>query len=217
MGEAEDRGSWAARHGASVLLAAAGLAMVAVGAFATGLAEAIAIALIVVGAGMFVLALLLPAVSEFEIGPGGFSAKLREREARLKPEGDRLSQLAGLLAGGPAEAEELLRRAIAETYLASGEVDPAVEARRQLVRLAPDRPEPAREAETPPSPAAPANVLSTLGTMPPEERGAVVLHVLEGLDPEAVARILNRPQDAVVPLIERGIATLGRLAVEGAR
>lgn len=216
MGEAEDRGSWAARHGASVLLAAGGLAMVALGAFATGLAEAIAIALIVVGAGMFVLALLLPAVSEFEIGPGGFSAKLREREARLQPEGDRLSQLAGLLAGGPAEAEELLRRAIAETYLASTDVDPAVEARRQLVRLAPDRPVPAREAQPAPTPAA-ATVLSTLGTMPPEERGAVVLHVLEGLDPEAVARVLNRPQDAVVPLIQRGIATLGRLAVEGAR
>jgi hypothetical protein len=206
LGQPDSGGSWAERNARSVLLGLGGVAMVALGVVITSLPEGIAIALIVVGAGLFMLALLLPVVSEFEIGPGGFSAKLTRREQALQGEGDRLAQLAGLLAGGEAEAEDLLRRAIAEAYLARE--DPAEVARRKLVEHAPEGPAGAG--------APPTDVLSTLRSMPPEERGATVLHLLEGVDPTEVARILRRPEEAVGPLIEKGIATLGRLAAEGA-
>jgi DNA-directed RNA polymerase specialized sigma24 family protein len=59
-------------------------------------------------------------------------------------------------------------------------------------------------------------VLGALGSLAPDERGATVLHLLEGVDLEELARLLRRPEEAVVPLIERGIATLGQLAANGA-
>jgi hypothetical protein len=192
----------------SILLGLGGVGMVLLGVF-LGLSDGVAIALIVGGAGLFLVAVLLPAVTELEIGPGGFSAKLRAREEELRADEDRLGQLAGLLAGGPAEAEELLRRAIAEAYLSRTGADPPAEARRQLVELAPEPP-PATEQR-------PADdVLGVLGSLARDERGATVLHLLEGLSPEDVARILRRPEEAVGPLIEKGIGALGRLAAEGA-
>jgi hypothetical protein len=201
-----ETGTWVERNARSVLLALGGMAMVALGVVITSLPEGIGIALIVVGSGLFMVAILLPFVSEFEIGPGGFSAKLGARQQALQGEGDRLAQLAGLLAGGSAEAEDLLRRAIAEAYLARE--DPSTVARRKLVEHAPEGPAGAG--------AAPTDVLGALGSLAPDERGATVLHLLEGVNPAEVARILHRPEEAVVPLIEKGIGVLGQLAAEGA-
>lgn len=97
------------------------VAMVALGTFASGLTDAVAIALIVVGAGMFFIGMLLPLLTEFQIGPGGFSAKLRERDqeiqATLDPEYESLARAAADLAGDPAAGKELLDRALVETYL----------------------------------------------------------------------------------------------------
>jgi hypothetical protein len=94
--------------------------MVAFGA-AAGLTDTVAIALIVVGSGMFFVGIFLPVLTEFQIGPGGFSAKLRERDhevqATLEPHTESLMSTAALLAGSPEAARELLDRALVETYL----------------------------------------------------------------------------------------------------
>jgi hypothetical protein len=94
--------------------------MVAFGA-AAGLDDPVAVALIVVGSGMFFVGIFLPVLTEFQIGPGGFSAKLRERDAEvratLEPHTESLMGTAALLAGSPEAAKELLSRALVETYL----------------------------------------------------------------------------------------------------
>jgi hypothetical protein len=95
------------------------LAMVAVGVAAH--AAEISVALIVVGSGMFFVGMLLPTLTEFEIGPGGFSAKLRERDhevrAALEPDEQSLMRAAIALAGTPEKGRELLDQALVETYL----------------------------------------------------------------------------------------------------
>lgn len=89
--------------------------------FTNHLTDAVAVALIVVGSGMFFIGMLLPTLTEFQVGPGGFSAKLRERDrevrATLDPSSDDLLQTAVRLAGDEKNAEELLERALVETYM----------------------------------------------------------------------------------------------------
>jgi hypothetical protein len=79
------------------------------------------VALIVIGAGMFFIGMLLPTLTEFQIGPGGFSAKLRERDeeiqATLDPHSESLMRTATALAGSEEEGEELLEQALVETYM----------------------------------------------------------------------------------------------------
>jgi hypothetical protein len=187
----------------STLLALGGVAMVAAGVF-SDLADAVAIALIVTGAGLFLVAVLLPLIGEFEIGPGGFSAKLSERTAALEREEDSLGQLAGLLAGDPDRGRELLTRALADALVASD--PPAAEVRRRLIALAPETP-----SKTGGDGRA-AAVVSLLGTLPPADRGAVLLHLLDGLTPEQVADLLRRPAPSVSSEIERGLRALSALA-----
>ncbi len=94
--------------------------MVGCGAFA-GLGDAVAVALIVVGAGMFFIGMILPTLAEFQIGVKGFSGKLRERDrefqATLDPDAERLMQTAIDLAGNPEAGKELLERALVDTYM----------------------------------------------------------------------------------------------------
>jgi hypothetical protein len=117
--------------------------MVALGSFnrPTG---TVSVALIVVGAGMFFVGMLLPALTEFQIGPSGFSAKLRERDqevrATLDPHSEDLMRTAALLAGSPEAGRELLDQALVETYLRWQQVKhegPADAVRRILGDLAP--------------------------------------------------------------------------------
>jgi hypothetical protein len=102
------------------VLALVSVAMVACGVFVEP-PEGVAIALIVVGAGMFFISMLLPMLSEFQIGPAGFSAKLRERDAEvrasLEPQADSLREAAVGFADDAKGGEELLERALVETYL----------------------------------------------------------------------------------------------------
>jgi hypothetical protein len=104
----------------------------------------VSVALVVIGSGMFFVGIFLPVLTEFQIGPGGFSAKLRERDqevrATLEPHTNDLLQTAEMLTGGNPEAgKELLERALIETYLrwreakAEGPIDTV---RRQLDLLA---------------------------------------------------------------------------------
>ncbi len=96
------------------------LAMVGFGAFSER-AEAVSVALIAIGAGMFFIGLLLPTLTEFQIGPSGFSGKLRERDqevqAALEPHSEGLLRTAVTIAGSPEKGRELLDQALVETYM----------------------------------------------------------------------------------------------------
>jgi hypothetical protein len=118
------------------------LAMVSFGAFAR--TDAVSVTLIVVGAGMFFIGTLLPALTEFQIGPSGFSAKLRERDEEvqttLEPHTESLMRTAVLLAGSPEAGQELLDKALIETYLRWQQAKregPAEAVRKHLGDLAP--------------------------------------------------------------------------------
>jgi hypothetical protein len=126
--------------------------MVAFGATA-GVNDSADVALIVIGSGMFFIGIFLPALTEFQIGPGGFSAKLRERDrevqATLEPHTESLMRAAALLAGDPAAGRELLDQALVETYLRWQQAKhegPAEAVLHQLENLAP-----AMGAEAPPT------------------------------------------------------------------
>jgi hypothetical protein len=101
-------------------LVALALLMVGCGAFA-GLGDSTSVALIAIGSGMFFVGIFLPALSEFQIGPGGFSAKLRERDeevrATLEPHAEGLMRAATAMVGDSAAGRALFERALLETYL----------------------------------------------------------------------------------------------------
>jgi hypothetical protein len=126
-----------------LILLALAVAMVAYGAFAET-TETVSIALIVVGSGMFFIGIFLPILSEFQIGPSGFSATLRERDREvqeaLEPHSENLMQTASLLAGNPEAGRELLEKALIDTYLQwheAKQVGPVDAVRRHLGNLAP--------------------------------------------------------------------------------
>lgn len=117
--------------------------MVVFGA-AAGLTSTVAIALIVIGSGMFFIGIFLPVLTEFQIGPSGFSAKLRERDREvqetLEPHTESLMRTAALLAGSTDVGRELLDRALVETYLQWQQAKregPAEAVLRHLGNLAP--------------------------------------------------------------------------------
>jgi hypothetical protein len=124
-------------------LLATALAMVAFGAFAIS-SDSISVALITIGSGMFFVGIFLPALTEFQIGPGGFSAKLRERDeeiqATLEPHTEGLMRAASLLAGDPEAGRKMLEQALVETYLGwqrAKQEGPAEAVIRRLEQLAP--------------------------------------------------------------------------------
>ncbi len=126
-----------------LFLLALAMTMVAYGAFG-GLHETVAIALIAIGSGMFFIGICLPVLSEFQIGPSGFSGKLRERDhevqATLEPHTNSLTLAAAALAGSPEAGRELLERALVETYLGWQEAKqegPAEAVIKRLESLAP--------------------------------------------------------------------------------
>jgi hypothetical protein len=117
--------------------------MVAFGA-AAGLSDSVAVAMIAIGSGMFFVGIFLPALTEFKIGPSGFSAKLRERDqevqASLEPHAESLGLAAAALAGSPDGGRQLLERALVETYLGwqdAKQEGPAEAVIRRLEVLAP--------------------------------------------------------------------------------
>jgi len=137
-------------------LLALAVTMVVFGA-AAGLSDPTSVALIAIGSGMFFIGIFLPVLSEFQIGPGGFSAKLSEREhevrASLEPHTDGLMRAAAALTGNPEAGRELLERALLETYLGWQDAKregPAEAVIKRLENLAPTftvAPTPAPESQ----------------------------------------------------------------------
>lgn len=103
-----------------LMLLALAVTMVVFGV-AAGLSDTVSVALIAIGSGMFFIGIFLPVLTEFQIGPGGFSAKLRERDhevrSTLEPHTQTLFHAAEALTGNPQAGKELLERALVETYL----------------------------------------------------------------------------------------------------
>ena len=127
-----------------LFLLALAMTMVAYGAFGGLDSDTVAIALIAIGSGMFFVGIFLPVLSEFQIGPGGFSGKLRERDqevqATLEPHTNSLTLAAEALAGSPEAGRELLERALVETYMGWQEAKregPAEAVIQRLESLAP--------------------------------------------------------------------------------
>lgn len=89
--------------------------------YGTMASATVAVTLIVLGAGMFFIGMVLPVLTEFQIGTSGFSAKLRDRDtdfrATIDPHTEELTQVATLLAGSEKAGEALLERALVDTYM----------------------------------------------------------------------------------------------------
>jgi DNA-directed RNA polymerase specialized sigma24 family protein len=178
----------------------------------TNSATPVSVALVVIGAGMFFIGALMPTLSEFQVGPTGFSAKLRERDQEFQavfgPNADQLARIGTWLAGSPEAGKELVERALVETYMRwpqSQHADPADAVRQRMVEMAP----PAQQAppvSAVPQQAATNDLLSRLIALPVAERSALVLHLLEGLNTETVASITHREPAAIATDIARGAA-----------
>lgn len=189
--------------------------MVAAGA-GIGIAghASVSIAMVVIGAGMFFIGTMMPTLSEFQVGPTGFSAKLRERDEDFQtifgPNADQLARIGTWLAGSPQAGKELAERALIETYMRWPEAhtDPTDAVRQHMVELAP----PAQPAPATPQPGAAGDLLSRLIALPVAERSALVLHLLEGLSTDTVASITHREPEAVAMDIARGAAGVAATA-----
>lgn len=188
--------------------------MVLLGAVDPSDNQGVSVALIVVGSGMFFVGALLPTLTEFQVGPTGFSAKLRERDldfqASFGPEAEQLMRVGTWLAGGTEAGRDLVERALTETYLRwpyERANDPAGVVRERMVEMAP----PATAAPAPPQYAqqgSSEDLLSRLRALPVAERSALVLHLLEGLDTDTVASITRRDPAAVAGDIARGATSV---------
>jgi DNA-directed RNA polymerase specialized sigma24 family protein len=193
--------------------------MVAAGAFVHGLTTPVAVALIVVGSGMFFIGMLAPSLSEFKIGPGGFSAKLRDREremqSALEPDAKSLARTATWLTGSPESGKELVEQALIETYLHWPEAkrDGAADAvRKRLVDLAPPAVEEprlqasfvARAEGTAPL----GEVLAKVAGLPVDDRSTLVLQLIEGLGADAIGAISGKDPPAVGAAVDRGAKML---------
>jgi hypothetical protein len=177
--------------------------------------DTVSVTLIVIGAGMFFIGALIPTLTEFQVGPAGFSAKLRERDgdfsAVLGPEAQQLIRTGTWLAGDPVAGRDLAERALVETYMRWPQEradNPADAVRERMVEMAP----PATPA--PPPSAAPGqasgagDLLSRLIALPVAERSALVLHLLEGLDTHTVAAITRSEPATVAADVARGAASV---------
>jgi hypothetical protein len=193
--------------------------MVVAGVFVDERSDAVAVALIVVGAGMFFIGMLAPTLSEFKIGPGGFSAKLRERErdvqTALGPDVDGLTRTATWLTGSPEAGKKLVERALIETYMRWPDAQRRGSAdamREKIVELAPEGPPtypPTTAVGSTEAPGASEQLLARVIALPHDERSALVLHLLDGIDRDGIASIVHQKPETVDQNLTRAASALG--------
>lgn len=99
----------------------AAVAMVVGGVALTNVGDAISLALIAIGSGMFFIGMILPTLSEFEIGVTSFRGKLRKRDEEVKssldPHAEGLLNAAIARAGSESAGKELLEKAVVDAYM----------------------------------------------------------------------------------------------------
>jgi DNA-directed RNA polymerase specialized sigma24 family protein len=205
-----------------IALAAVGIALLAIGLLLGDDRGGIATALIVIGAGQVTMGVLLPQLTELEIGPGGFKAKLRARDEEIgvvvERQGRQLAELAAFLGAGADGAQGAAEAALARTYAeAPPPEDPVARAKRHLVErvtMSTRAPPPAEPG--PPEGDAWRRLSTALATLPAESRAALVLSVHDGMSEEEIAELLGGTVEAVSEeLTEAGRALAATLA--GAR
>jgi DNA-directed RNA polymerase specialized sigma24 family protein len=176
--------------------------------------DVIVTVLVLAGAGMLPIGVLLPRLSELEIGPAGFRTKLTDDDTEFRPifnaEAPRLNRFAKFMCGNASLARELVEEALARTreqQRAIPRADRGVVALRTLIELletvgerrwlrgrpgATRRPRGDSESSDPDR--AVAEALAGLDFF---VRVAFILKVDWPLTTEEVAAILNRPLNAV--------------------
>ena len=204
----------------TAILLITGVLLVAAGIFLK-LREAVALALIVVGAGEVTMGAVLPRLSELEIGPTKFSAKLRDRDAEFAPiheqEAERLARLAAMVSN-PQAAPSAAEQALAKTYASlpsAREEGPEVFARRELVGALSSHRAPAPQA-TPPAPDEASGedwrrLADALAQLSGDSRLALALKFYDRLDDGAIAKVLKLPPEEVPTLIAQGSERLAWL------
>ncbi|MCG2624339.1 hypothetical protein LVY72_20825 [Arthrobacter sp. I2-34] len=177
------------------------------------LSDGLGLLLTGLGIGVFVLAVLIPAIREVEFGlpPGTkVSAALQDRREELQmafeSQQEDLERCAHLLCTDPAKASDMVERAWERAAAAwRGPVTPEILTYTLclLVRFigSPDRLEDYKEAITDDPARAP--VLSTLAALDPTARTVVVLHEVANLSVGQIARITDSPSAQVVAALDR--------------
>jgi DNA-directed RNA polymerase specialized sigma24 family protein len=192
-----------------------GSVLVAAGLLSHGRQTAVVTTLLVVGASQISLAILLPRISKFEIGPGGFKTELAATAEALptvtldcKP--DKLTRFAYLVSGDRLQARELVEEALVRSRerrhgrsalerdaftmrLLVDLLDTARERRWLLGKIAARPPD--LEASSPA--AADPGVVKALQDLTFPIRVAFLLRADWGLALDDVAKVLQRPVDVV--------------------
>jgi DNA-directed RNA polymerase specialized sigma24 family protein len=171
--------------------------------------------LIGLGGGTLVLGVVLPLVTEVELGPGGLKFKQSAREQEFRPvilaevEQESLRRFAALLTGDASRTTDLVEEALARMYAVLPTV-PAEERQANvlcvLVRLVlgasalglpgggAGGPATLRPAEEDDEAAA---ALSALAILSPYQRAVVLLRRYRDIDEDEIARVVDRPVGTV--------------------
>jgi DNA-directed RNA polymerase specialized sigma24 family protein len=207
------RSSFARSNRPTIALCLTGAALMALG-LALGKAPG-ASPLIFIGAGQVTLAVLLPRVTRFDVGPSGVGATLAEGDAEFRvvfeAEADRLQRFAYLMCGDNEQARALVEDALGKTRVQqrrlSGEERGSYALRTllELVENAEERrwlrgPTPARPASrrrrAPPDEEDPA-IVSALAELGLPARAVAVLCWHWDLNAEEIAAVVKRPTEEV--------------------
>lgn len=135
--------------------------------------------------------------------------------------GDELFALAGILSGSAAVAERAVMEAFSEVYDEMRRASPVVEAAPvvdvgRMRRAVCERCRPARRRVPPAVPTSrdvgssdSSTLISTLRSLPADQRDAVALHCWLGLDDHALGAALGASPADARALVQRGIAAIG--------
>jgi hypothetical protein len=211
------------RDSRSWLLGALGTILILVGALVTD--DKLSVALVVPGIGIAVLALLLPVVTEADVGPGGFKLKTQtaQRDATFTPflseELAEFTDFAALLSGDADAAPALVNRALAKTYAIWDEIPraerqlyaycflvAAIEGSTRLGLVANGR----GQKRQPRAESIPSDT-TALFSLPFQSRAAVVLRRHALLDERDIAHILDQPVEVTHEIIHGAEALLQKL------
>lgn len=201
----------------SAILCGIGGAMLAGGLLYPGAQAVTATTLIVLGAAQLAVGVLLPRLTEFEIGPAGLKTKLVPSAPEVAPslvsEAGRLNRFAHLMCGDAELARELVEDALSTARKRRGRGGPrgAAELRALLDLL--DTAEERRwlRGETDVGGSGTAErrsqdpskrITAALGELPFHERAAFILRVDWSLPVDEIAGLLDRPPDEVRQDIE---------------
>jgi DNA-directed RNA polymerase specialized sigma24 family protein len=185
--------------------------------------------LIVLGAAQVAVGLLLPRLTEFEIGPAGLKTKIRPAEQAVAlsvaGEASRLNRFARLMCGNAEQARELVEEALVRTRRSGvrGRERDAIQLKVLLDLLDTAQERLWLEGRSVPdgvpqggagSDASAEEISAALRQLPFAQRAAFLLRVDWSLPVDEVAAVLERPSDDVRKDIEIARRHL-RPAIEG--